>query len=165
MASVEFESFCKVFADTVAVAGLDLAIPEGSIYGLLGPNGSGKTTCIRALCGLLGPSSGTVRLLGADAHSERARLRPRLGYMPQQAALAIIVPSLLLSGLLIPFASLSAPLQVLARLVPLTYVEDVLVPVFRDGQPVTDRLGYLALLALYAAALVALASLTLRERE
>jgi ABC-2 type transport system permease protein len=78
---------------------------------------------------------------------------------------AIIVPSLLLSGLLIPFAQLSAPLQVLARFVPLTYAEDVLVPVFRDGQPVSGRLGYLALLAVYAAALVAIASLTLRERE
>jgi ABC-2 type transport system permease protein len=78
---------------------------------------------------------------------------------------AIIVPSLLLSGLLIPFAQLSTPLQVLARFVPLTYAEDVLVPVFRDGQPVSGRLGYLALLAVYAAALVAIASLTLRERE
>ena len=78
---------------------------------------------------------------------------------------AVIVPSLLLSGLLIPFGELSVPLQVLARLVPLTYAEDVLVPVFRDGQPVPERLGYLALLAAYAAALLTLASLTLRERE
>ena len=77
----------------------------------------------------------------------------------------VIVPSLLLSGLLIPFAELSAPLQVLARFVPLTYAEDVLVPVFRDGEPVVDRLPYLALLAFYGIALVAVASLTLRERE
>jgi ABC-2 type transport system permease protein len=77
----------------------------------------------------------------------------------------VIVPSLLLSGLLIPFAQLSTPLQVLARLVPLTYAEDVLVPVFRDGTAVSGRLPYLALLAAYAAALLALASLTLRERE
>lgn len=78
---------------------------------------------------------------------------------------AVIVPSLLLSGLLIPFAELSLPLQALARLVPLTYAEDVLVPVFRDGTPVPERLGYLGLLAAYAGALLALASLTLRERE
>ena len=45
------------------------------------------------------------------------------------------------------------------------YAEDVLVPVFRDGQPVSGRLGYLALLAVYAAALAGIASLTLRERE
>jgi ABC-2 type transport system permease protein len=78
---------------------------------------------------------------------------------------AVIVPSLLLSGLMIPFAALSWPLQVLARLVPLTYAEDILVPVFRDGQPVADRLPYLALLFAYAAALLAVASLTLSERE
>lgn len=77
----------------------------------------------------------------------------------------VIVPSLLLSGLLIPSAALSPVLQVLARLVPLTYAEDVLVPVFRDGEPVAGRLPYLALLGLYAIALVAVASLTLRERE
>ena len=77
----------------------------------------------------------------------------------------VIVPSLLLSGLMIPFAELSLPLQALARLVPLTYAEDVLVPVFRDGSPAADRLPYLALLAAYAAALLAVASLTLRERE
>ena len=73
---------------------------------------------------------------------------------------AVVVPSLLLSGLMIPFAELSLPLQVLARLVPLTYAEDVLVPVFRDGQPVAGRLGYLALLAAYAVALLAVATLT-----
>jgi ABC-type multidrug transport system permease subunit len=78
---------------------------------------------------------------------------------------AVIVPSLLLSGLLIPFGELSPPLQVLGRLVPLSYAEDVLVPVFRDGEPVAGRLPYLGLLALYGIALVAIASLTLRERE
>ena len=78
---------------------------------------------------------------------------------------AVIVPSLLLSGLLIPFAELSLPLQVLARFVPLTYAEDVLVPVFRDGQAATGRLLYLAALGAYAVALLAVASLTLRERE
>lgn len=78
---------------------------------------------------------------------------------------AVIVPSLLLSGLMIPFAQLSWPLQVLARFVPLTYAEDILVPVFRDGEAVTGRLPYLAALGAYAAALLAVASLTLRERE
>jgi hypothetical protein len=78
---------------------------------------------------------------------------------------AVIVPSLLPSGLLIPFDQLSWPLQALARLVLLMYAADVLVPVFRNGQPVAERLVYLVLLAGYAAALVTVASLTLRERE
>jgi hypothetical protein len=64
-----------------------------------------------------------------------------------------------------PFGELSPPLQVLGRLVPLTYAEDVLIPVFRDGQPAADRLGYLVLLGAYGAAPVAVASLTLREHE
>ena len=87
MSAVAFERFRKQFGPTVAVEELDLRIPEASIYGLLGPNGSGKTTCIRAICGLLKPTAGAVRLLDGDAHDNRARLRPRLGYMPQRAAL------------------------------------------------------------------------------
>jgi ABC-2 type transport system ATP-binding protein len=70
--AVAFERFRKVFGPTVAVDRLELGIAEGSIYGLLGPNGSGKTTCIRAICGLLRPTSGAVRLLEGDAHADRA---------------------------------------------------------------------------------------------
>jgi ABC-2 type transport system ATP-binding protein len=87
VSAVAFERFSKQFGRTVAVEKLDLRIAEGCIYGLLGPNGSGKTTCIRAICGLLKPTSGAVRLLDGDAHNDRAGLRPRLGYMPQRAAL------------------------------------------------------------------------------
>ena len=78
---------------------------------------------------------------------------------------AVIIPSLLLSGLMIPFDALSWPLQVLGRLVPLTYAEDILVPLFRDGEPFADHAWRLALLAGYGAALLAIASLTLRERD
>jgi ABC-2 type transport system ATP-binding protein len=85
--AIAFEGFRKVFGETVAVEALQLEIAAGSIYGFLGPNGSGKTTCIRAICGLLKPTSGVVRLLGGDAYAERARLRASLGYMPQQPAL------------------------------------------------------------------------------
>jgi ABC-2 type transport system ATP-binding protein len=87
MPAVAFDRFGKVFGETVAVDRLDLDVPQGCIYGLLGPNGSGKTTCIRAVCGLLRPTSGSVRLLDGDAHDDRARLRPLLGYMPQRPAL------------------------------------------------------------------------------
>ncbi len=48
----------------MAVAGIDLAVPRGSVYGFLGPNGSGKTTTIRMLLGLIQPTSGSQRLLG-----------------------------------------------------------------------------------------------------
>jgi ABC-2 type transport system ATP-binding protein len=85
--TIAFERFRKVFGPTTAVERLELDVPQSSIFGLLGPNGSGKTTCIRAVCGLVRPTSGSVRLLDGDAHDDRARLRRSLGYMPQRAAL------------------------------------------------------------------------------
>jgi len=106
---------------------------------------------------LLAIASITLGLLVSSTARSEGQIFP---FIP-----AVVVPSLLLSGLMIPFAELSWPLQALARLVPLTYAEDLLVPVFRDRAPVNDRLGHLALLAGYATVLLAVASLTLRERE
>jgi ABC-2 type transport system ATP-binding protein len=59
-------------APTVAVDGLDLAVPSGGVYGFLGPNGAGKTTTIRCLLGLIASSGGSCRLLGADSSSPAA---------------------------------------------------------------------------------------------
>lgn len=64
---------------TVAVDGLDLAVPEGSVFGLLGPNGSGKTTTLRCLIGLASPTAGRCCVLGADCESELRRVIPRVG--------------------------------------------------------------------------------------
>jgi hypothetical protein len=66
---------------------------------------------------------------------------------------------------MVPIAELTLPLQALARLVPLTYAEDLLVPVFRDGHAIAGELWHLALLAGYGLVLLVLASLTLREHE
>ena len=74
MAVIEIEGLRKEYSRlrrlkrkrTVAVADLDLAVPEGGVFGFLGPNGSGKTTTIRCLMGLVRPSAGSVRLLGAS---------------------------------------------------------------------------------------------------
>jgi ABC-2 type transport system ATP-binding protein len=63
----------------VAVDGLDLSVPAGSVYGFLGPNGSGKTTTIRMVLGLVGPTSGSVRLLGHDMPRSAAAALPRVG--------------------------------------------------------------------------------------
>ncbi len=75
------------FGDVVAVNNVDLSIPEGQIYGFLGPNGSGKTTTIRMLCGLLTPSEGDVSVLGMDIPTEAEALRHRIGYMTQKFSL------------------------------------------------------------------------------
>jgi ABC-2 type transport system ATP-binding protein len=74
----------KRFGDHTAVHRLELDIPRGTIYGLLGPNGSGKTTTIRMIMGILHPDEGTVDLLGSDPDHAR---RTRVGYLPEERGL------------------------------------------------------------------------------
>ena len=70
-----------------AVRGLDLQIRRGELYALLGTNGAGKTSSLEVIEGLARPSAGTVRLLGCDPYADRARVRPRIGIMLQEAGL------------------------------------------------------------------------------
>jgi ABC-2 type transport system ATP-binding protein len=72
---------------TLAVDGLDLSVPEGGVFGFLGPNGSGKTTTIRCLLGLIRPSAGEVRVLGADSTRELASVIRRVGSIVEAPAL------------------------------------------------------------------------------
>ena len=62
--AIEMNSVRKTFGSKVAVQGIDLAIPEGSIYGFIGPNGAGKTTTIRMIMSILFPDSGELSVLG-----------------------------------------------------------------------------------------------------
>jgi len=68
---------------------LDLHVPAGSIYGFLGPNGSGKTTTIRLILGLLRPLSGRITVLGCPMPEEHARVLARVGYVPEQPHLDV----------------------------------------------------------------------------
>ncbi|SNY68667.1 ABC-2 type transport system ATP-binding protein [Paractinoplanes atraurantiacus] len=77
----------KSFGETKALDGLDLSVAAGEVHGFLGPNGSGKTTAIRVLLGLLRPDSGDVRLLGGDPWREADRLHRRLAYVPGDVTL------------------------------------------------------------------------------
>jgi ABC-2 type transport system ATP-binding protein len=77
----------KAFGPLVAVEGLDLAIPRGQVFGLLGPNGSGKTTTIRMLCGLMAPTAGTASVVGHDIVRESEAIRRKIGYMSQRYGL------------------------------------------------------------------------------
>src|SRR4051795_12042342 len=70
----------------VAVDGLDLSVPEGGVFGFLGPNGSGKTTTIRCLLGLVSPTAGACRLLGASSRAELAAVLPRVGSLVEAPA-------------------------------------------------------------------------------
>ena len=77
--AVATQGLTKRFGSQVAVDTVDLAVPRGSVYGFLGPNGSVKTTTIRMLLGLIGPSAGRHELLGAEMPDHAADVLPRVG--------------------------------------------------------------------------------------
>jgi daunorubicin/doxorubicin transport system ATP-binding protein len=84
--AIEATALAKSFGDTHAVAGVDLAVPEGAIYGVLGPNGAGKTTVIRMLATLIPPDAGTARVLGHDIGTEGDAVRSLVSLTGQLAS-------------------------------------------------------------------------------
>lgn len=86
-AAVVVEGATKRFGDDVAVDDLSLTVPTGTILGIIGPSGAGKTTTVRMLTGALAPSEGAVRVLGEDPRAFRRQTRERIGYMPQRFTL------------------------------------------------------------------------------
>ena len=82
--AIEARGLFKAFDGKTAVDGIDLAVPEGSIYGILGPNGAGKTTTLRMLLGIIDPDRGSRTLLGHDQPLEAANL---VGYLPEERGL------------------------------------------------------------------------------
>lgn len=93
MAVIEVEGLRKQYRSrrgrTVrAVDGLDLSVPEGGVYGFLGPNGSGKTTTIRCLLGLVRPSAGTCRVLGVNSQTQLARVIGDVGSLVEMPGLS-----------------------------------------------------------------------------
>lgn len=79
--AIRLKSVTKQFGTHTAVAELDFDVPRGVICGLIGPNGSGKTTCIRMIMGILHPDAGSVSLFGGDPDDMRAA---RVGYLPEE---------------------------------------------------------------------------------
>ena len=75
------------FGTFTAVKDVSFAVGTGEVFGFLGPNGSGKTTIIKALCGLLKPTEGTGRILGMDIRKDAAEIRRHVGYMSQKFGL------------------------------------------------------------------------------
>lgn len=78
---IEIQKLRKEYPDVVAVQDLDFAIPEGEVYGLIGPNGAGKTTTIRMACGLLTPTSGSVKVCRVDVHKQPELAQRNIGYL------------------------------------------------------------------------------------
>jgi len=85
--AIHAKGLAKSFGGLKAVRDLSIDVPEGAIYGFLGPNGSGKTTTIRMLCGLLTPDAGEGTCLGFDIRRDTARIKAEVGYMPQRFGL------------------------------------------------------------------------------
>jgi ABC-2 type transport system ATP-binding protein len=81
--SIELRGLVKSYSNKRVLTGLDLAVPKGSVLGLLGTNGSGKTTLIKCALGLIRPQAGTARLLGEDSWTLSAEAKARIGYVPQ----------------------------------------------------------------------------------
>jgi len=77
----------KQFGEVRALDGFSLSINKGEVFGMLGPNGSGKTTFIRMVAGLINPTSGSLTVLGHPVPAEAPAVRPRIGYMTQLQAL------------------------------------------------------------------------------
>jgi ABC-2 type transport system ATP-binding protein len=86
-AAIEIAGLHKAYGKTIALDGLDLSVASGEVHGFLGPNGSGKTTTIRILLGLLRADAGSVRMLGGDPWSQATELHRRLAYVPGEVSL------------------------------------------------------------------------------
>src|SRR5258708_25642340 len=79
--AIEIEDLAKSYGRIEALAGLTMTVPRGEIFGFLGPNGAGKTTAVKLLLGLVRPTSGAGRLLGAPIRDRETRRR--VGYLPE----------------------------------------------------------------------------------
>jgi ABC-2 type transport system ATP-binding protein len=84
MYAIECQGLTKHYGPVAALDGLDLEVPQRSLFGFLGPNGAGKTTLMRVLLGLAAPSGGSAMVLGHDVRRDGLTVRSLVGYLPQQ---------------------------------------------------------------------------------
>ncbi len=80
--AIEIRGLTKVYGQTTALGGVDLTVPEGSVFGFLGPNGAGKTTALRILTGMARPTAGGATVFGHDVVSATNDVRSVIGYLP-----------------------------------------------------------------------------------
>ncbi|MGE5548437.1 MAG: ATP-binding cassette domain-containing protein [Solirubrobacterales bacterium] len=82
-AAISVRGLCRAFGPVQAVRGVDLTIATGEVFGLVGPDGAGKTTIMRMLAGVLHPDAGEIEVEGIDVVADPERVRPAISYMPQ----------------------------------------------------------------------------------
>jgi ABC-2 type transport system ATP-binding protein len=85
--ALEIHGIKKSFGTTEAVRGIELTISKGEMFGLVGPDGAGKTTLIRMLCGIIKPDAGSATILGLDLATQMKEIKPRIGYLSQRFSL------------------------------------------------------------------------------
>ena len=127
-AVIRAQDLTKRYGDEVALDGLSLTVQPGELFGVIGPDGAGKTTLFRILTSLLTPDAGTARVLGLDVVDEYRALRPRLGYMAGEFSLY-------------PDLSVDENLQFYASVFGTTVEAqmDVIRPVYEQLAPFGDR--------------------------
>jgi len=84
---LDVQGLTKKFGDFTAVDHVSFTVEPGEVFGYLGPNGSGKTTTIRMLCGLITPTEGIANILGINVSKEPEKVKPQIGYMSQKFSL------------------------------------------------------------------------------
>jgi ABC-2 type transport system ATP-binding protein len=89
---IECSDVAKQYDEEHGIRGLDFTVPEGHVLGLIGPSGSGKTTTVRLLAGLLRRDSGSITVMGEDPEHFDAKMRRKLGYLPQSTLLYPTLP-------------------------------------------------------------------------
>ena len=81
---IRTEKLTRRFKKVTAVDGLDLDVQRGEVFGLVGPDGAGKTTTIRMLCAIMDPTEGSAEVAGYDTVAEPEQIKRRIGYMAQR---------------------------------------------------------------------------------
>ncbi|MBA2257571.1 MAG: ATP-binding cassette domain-containing protein, partial [Acidobacteria bacterium] len=87
MEAIEFDRVTRQYGSLRALDVVSFFVGRGEMFGMIGPDGAGKTTAIRIACGLLRPSSGTVKVLGLDPIKDHARITGAVGYLSQRFSL------------------------------------------------------------------------------
>ena len=84
---IEVSGFSKIYGDTVAVQSLSFQVAAGDVLGLVGPNGAGKTTTLRAMAGIIQPTSGSIHIAGVDLSNDPAAAKAKLAFIPDEPQL------------------------------------------------------------------------------
>jgi ABC-2 type transport system ATP-binding protein len=87
--ALDVQNLRKVYGTTVALDGVSFAVEPGEVFGIIGPNGSGKTTTLRILGTLIKPTSGSASVFGHDVVAEAEAVRTMIGYLPEEAGVYV----------------------------------------------------------------------------